>query len=161
MISNTSAFTGETQSWKVDIDDGRLFFSWTNSDGEYVNQLGDKSLRSGVLVQKNGKISSEQPPLASSSYLSQLTTAHNGYLTFAVEYGLLFATLFYLAIFFFIYELYKNIENETMLLFLTLIAFLVQNITNDLIYSSDMFILFNLIIAYLFYLAKPLEIKKS
>ena len=63
MISNTSAFTGETQSWKVDIDDGRLFFSWTNSDGEYVNQLGDKSLRSGVLVQKNGKISSEQPHL--------------------------------------------------------------------------------------------------
>jgi len=56
LISNTSAFTGDTQSWKVDIDDGRLFFNWTNSDGEYVNQLGDKSLRSGVLVQRNGKI---------------------------------------------------------------------------------------------------------
>ena len=63
---------------------------------------------------------------------------------------------FYLAIFFFIYEIYKNIENETMILFLTL-AFLVQNITNDLIYSSDMFILFNPIIAYLFYLTKPLN----
>ena len=48
-----------------------------------------------------------------------------------------------------------------MILFLAIIAFLVQNITNDLIYSSDMFILFNLIIAYLFYLTKPLEIKKS
>ena len=41
---------------KVDIDDGRLFLSWTNSDGEYVNQVGDMSLRSGVLVQKNGKL---------------------------------------------------------------------------------------------------------
>ena len=63
MISNTSAFGGDTQSWKVDIDDGRLFFNWTNADGEYVYQLGDKSLRSGVLVQKNGKISNEQPHL--------------------------------------------------------------------------------------------------
>ena len=163
LISNTSIFDNQTQSWKLDIDDGRLYFYWANDEGVYIqdNVIGDKSLRSGILVQKNGKISNQSSPIVDPSYLSQLTTAHNGYLTFAVEYGLLFATLFYLAIFFFIYELYKNIDNETMLLFLTLIAFLVQNITNDLIYSSDMFILFNLIIAYLFYLTKPLEIKKS
>ena len=102
LISNTSAFTGETQSWKVDIDDGRLFFSWTNSDGEYVNQLGDKSLRSGVLVQKNGKISNTSPPIVDPSFLSQLTTAHNGYLTFSVEFGIFISILFYSVFFIFI-----------------------------------------------------------
>ena len=163
LISNTSIFDNQTQSWKLDIDDGRLYFYWANDEGVYIqdNVIGDKSLRSGILVQKNGKISNQSSPIVDPSYLSQLTTAHNGYLTFAVEYGLLFAAVFYLVIFFFIYEIYKIIENETMILFLAIIAFLVQNITNDLIYSSDMFILFNLIIAYLFYLTKPLEIKKS
>ena len=163
LISNTSIFDNQTQSWKLDIDDGRLYFYWANDEGVYIqdNVIGDKSLRSGILVQKNGKISNQSSPIVDPSYLSQLTTAHNGYLTFAVEYGLLFAAVFYLVIFFFIYEIYKIIENETMILFLAIIAFLVQNITNDLIYSSDMFILFNLIMAYLFYLTKPLEIKKS
>ena len=26
------AFEGDVQSWKVDIDDGRMFFSWTNGE---------------------------------------------------------------------------------------------------------------------------------
>ena len=107
-----SAFGGDTQSWKVDIDDGRLFFNWTNADGEYVYQLGDKSLRSGVLVQKNGKISNEQPPLASTSFLSQLTTAHNGYLTFFVEYGLLQGFIFFIILFYLVLNKYKLIKNE-------------------------------------------------
>ena len=146
LISNTSAFTGETQSWKVDIDDGRLFFSWTNSDGEYVNQLGDKSLRSGVLVQKNGKISSEQPPLASSSYLSQLTTAHNGYLTFFVEYGLLQGLIFFIVLIFLVFNKSNIINDNQLILIFSLLYFLIHNITNDLIYSPDTIIFFMIIL---------------
>ena len=148
LISNTSAFTGETQSWKVDIDDGRLFFSWTNSDGEYVNQLGDKSLRSGVLVQKNGKISSEQPPLASSSYLSQLTTAHNGYLTFFVEYGLLQGLIFFIALIFLVFNKSNIINDNQLILIFALLYFLIHNITNDLIYSPDAIIFFMIILGF-------------
>ena len=148
LISNTSAFTGETQSWKVDIDDGRLFFSWTNSDGEYVNQLGDKSLRSGVLVQKNGKISSEQPPLASSSYLSQLTTAHNGYLTFFVEYGLLQGLIFFIVLIFLVFNKSNTINDNQLILIFSLLYFLIHNITNDLIYSPDAIIFFMIILGF-------------
>ena len=148
LISNTSAFTGETQSWKVDIDDGRLFFSWTNSDGEYVNQLGDKSLRSGVLVQKNGKISSEQPPLASSSYLSQLTTAHNGYLTFFVEYGLLQGLIFFIILIFLVFNKSNIINDNQLILIFSLLYFLIHNITNDLIYSPDAIIFFMIILGF-------------
>ena len=146
LISNTSAFTGEIQSWKVDIDDGRLFFSWTNSDGEYVNQLGDKSLRSGVLVQKNGKISSEQPPLASSSYLSQLTTAHNGYFTFFVEYGLLQGLIFFIILTFLVFNKSNFMNDDQLILIFSLLYFLIHNITNDLIYSPDTIIFFMIIL---------------
>ena len=146
LISNTSAFTGETQSWKVDIDDGRLFFSWTNSDGEYVNQLGDRSLRSGVLVQKNGKISNEQPPLASSSYLSQLTTAHNGYFTFFVEYGLLQGLIFFIILIFLVFNKYNLMNDNQLILIFSLLYFLIHNITNDLIYSPDAIIFFMIIL---------------
>ena len=142
LISNTSAFTGDTQSWKVDIDDGRLFFNWTNSDGEYVNQLGDKSLRSGVLVQKNGKIANEQPPLASSSYLSQLTTAHNGYLTFFVEYGLLQGLIFFTMLIFLVFNKFNSMNDEKLILIFSLLYFLIHNITNDLIYSPDAILFF-------------------
>ena len=142
LISNTSAFTGDTQSWKVDIDDGRLFFNWTNSDGEYVNQLGDKSLRSGVLVQKNGKIANEQPPLASSSYLSQLTTAHNGYLTFFVEYGLFQGLIFFIMLIFLVFNKFNLMKDEKLILIFSLLYFLIHNITNDLIYSPDAILFF-------------------
>ena len=146
LISNTSAFGGDTQSWKVDIDDGRLFFNWTNADGEYVYQLGDKSLRSGVLVQKNGKISNEQPPLASTSFLSQLTTAHNGYLTFFVEYGLLQGFIFFIILFYLVLNKYKLIKNENTILIFSLLYFLIHNFTNDLIYSPDTILFFVIIL---------------
>ncbi len=147
LISNTSAFSQEVQSWKIDIDDGRLFFYWTNEDGEYVNQLGDKSLRSGVLIQKNGNIDNEQPPLASTSYLSQLTTAHNGYLTFFVEYGLLNGLFFYFLLFYLVFRNFNSKkQNETYILSFALLYFLIHNLTNDLIYSPDAFILFLIIL---------------
>ena len=147
LISNTSAFSQEVQSWKIDIDDGRLFFYWTNEDGEYVNQLGDKSLRSGVLIQKNGNIDNEQPPLASTSYLSQLTTAHNGYLTFFVEYGLLNGLFFYFLLFYLVFRNFNSKkQNETYILSFALLYFLIHNLTNDLVYSPDAFILFLIIL---------------
>ena len=147
LVSNTSAFSQEVQSWKIDIDDGRLFFYWTNEDGEYVNQLGDKSLRSGVLIQKNGNIDNEQPPLASTSYLSQLTTAHNGYLTFFVEYGLLNGLFFYFLLFYLVFRNFNSIkQNETYILSFALLYFLIHNLTNDLVYSPDAFILFLIIL---------------
>ena len=61
LISNTSIFNNQIQSWKFEIDDGRLFFYWANPEGVFLqeNIIGDKSLRSGVLIQKNGKISNK------------------------------------------------------------------------------------------------------
>tara|TARA_B100000941_G_scaffold69302_1_gene46746 strand:+ start:1880 stop:4312 length:2433 start_codon:yes stop_codon:yes gene_type:complete len=147
LISNTSAFEGDVQSWKVDIDDGRMFFNWTNSDGEYVNQIGDMSLRSGVLVQKNGKISNEQPPLASTSFLSQLTTAHNGYLTFFVEYGLFKGLLFFIPLIFLaLNKLISKRKSSVVILYIAIFYFLLHNLTNDLIYSPDAIILFMIIL---------------
>ena len=58
LISNTSVFDAQTQSWRIDIDDGRLFFRWTNEEGVFIeeNTIGDKSLRSGILIQKMEKL---------------------------------------------------------------------------------------------------------
>ena len=85
------------------------FFIGLMKNGVFLdaNYIGDKSLRSGVLIQKNGKISNTSPPIVDPSFLSQLTTAHNGYLTFAVEYGLFISILFYL-VYFFIFKTIKN-----------------------------------------------------
>ena len=79
------------------------FFIGQMSEGVFVeeNTIGDKSLRSGILIQKNGKISNTSPPIVDPSFLSQLTTAHNGYLTFSVEFGLLISLLFFSVIIFF------------------------------------------------------------
>ena len=76
LISNTSITNNQTQSWKLEIDDGRLFLYWANEEGVFLesNTIGDKSLRSGVLIQKEGKISNTQPPIVDPSFLSQLTT---------------------------------------------------------------------------------------
>ena len=143
LVSNTSSFTEDIQSWKVNIDDGRLLFQWTNDDGEYVNQVGDFSLRSGVLVQKSGKIDNEKPPLVSTSYLSQLTTAHNGYLTFFVEFGLFQGLLFFSFLIFLVFRNYKfSFHHDLLLITLGLIFYLIHNFTNDLIYSPDATIIF-------------------
>jgi len=147
LISNTSAFTGKLQSWKVDIDDGRLFFSWTNSNGEYRDRIGDFSLRSGLLIQEQGKISNTRPPLVSTSFLSQLTTAHNGFLTFFVEYGLLQGLLFFTILLYLVFSgLRKSYIKKILPLFLILFFFLIHNLTNDLLYSPDLMIVFTLIL---------------
>ncbi len=149
LFSNTSSLSGGMQSWKVDIDDGRLFLSWTNADGEYVNQVGDMSLRSGVLIQQNGILSNDQPPIVSSSFLSQLTTAHNGYLTFFVEYGLFKGMIFFIPIFYLVFKKFNAKTNDSLILLnISLLYFLIHNITNDLIYSPDAVILFMLLLGF-------------
>ena len=149
LFSNTSSLSGGMQSWKVDIDDGRLFLNWTNNDGEYVNQVGDMSLRSGVLIQQNGMLSNDQPPIVSSSFLSQLTTAHNGYLTFFVEYGLLKGVIFFIPLIYLVFKNFNYKKNESLfILYISLIYFLIHNVTNDLIYSPDAMILFILLLGY-------------
>ncbi len=162
LISNTSIFNNQIQSWRVDIDDGRLFFSWTDQNGVFVqdNVIGDKSLRSGILVQRNGKISNAESPIVDPSFLSQLTTAHNGYLTFAVEYGLILSILIFSTIFRFVLSLFQNIDDQSMILFLCLVAFFVQNFTNDMIYSADIFILFNFLFSMIAYLTNSFSDKK-
>jgi hypothetical protein len=152
---------GQIQSWRVDVNDGRLFFKWADQEGVFTNQntIGDKSLRSGILIQQEGKISSTSSPIVDPSYLSQLTTAHNGYLTFAVEYGLLISILFFGIIFKFTIYLLQNINNHNLFIALGLIAFLVQNITNDMIYSPDVFLMFNLFFSMLYSFISPLSDK--
>ena len=163
LISNTSTFDVQTQSWRIDIDDGRLFFKWTDEEGVFVeeNTIGDKSLRSGILTQQKGKIANSSSPIVDTSFLSQLTTAHNGYLTFTVEYGLLISVLFFVVIFRAIITLLTKLNDENIFIFLGLLAFLIQNITNDMIYSPDAFLLFNIFISIIYSSTTPVSVKNS
>ena len=38
LVSKTSIFNNQIQSWKLEIDDGRFFFYWTDSEGVYLQQ---------------------------------------------------------------------------------------------------------------------------
>ena len=146
LISNTSIETNQHQSWRIDINDGRFFLRWADEDGAIKDSyvLGDKSLRSGILSQKEGTLISKDSPIVDPSFLSQLTTAHNGYLTFSVEFGLIWS-IFLFSIFIYIFRsIYLKIEkqNYQILIFLTLIVFLITNLTNDMLYSPDIYLLF-------------------
>ena len=146
LISNTSKETNQHQSWRIDINDGRFFLRWADEEGSIKDSyvLGDKSLRSGILSQKEGTLISKDSPIVDPSFLSQLTTAHNGYLTFSVEFGLIWS-IFLFSIFIYIFRsIYLKIEkqNYQILIFLTLIVFLITNLTNDMLYSPDIYLLF-------------------
>jgi hypothetical protein len=159
LISNTSIINNQIQSWKLEIDDGRLFLYWANEEGVFIesNKIGDKSLRSGVLIQKEGTISNTQPPIVDPSFLSQLTTAHNGYLTFSVEFGILISLLFYSVIFFFIYKLLFFEQINNMFALLAALMFLFLNLTNDMIYSPDMVLIFIISCAFSVQSSKSLD----
>ena len=163
LISNTSIINNQVQSWKLEVDDGRLFLYWANDDGVFVesNTIGDKSLRSGVLVQQDGKISNTQPPIVDPSFLSQLTTAHNGYLTFSVEFGVIISVLFYFIIFYYILKFLFSKKFNNIFALLAVLMFLFQNITNDMIYSPDMFFLFTISFGFCFQSSKSFEETKS
>ena len=146
LISNTSKETNQHQSWRIDINDGRFFLRWADEEGSIKDSyvLGDKSLRSGILSQKEGTLISKDSPIVNPSFLSQLTTAHNGYLTFSVEFGLIWSIFLFSIIIYVLKSIYLKIEkqNYQILIFLTLIVFLITNLTNDMLYSPDIYLLF-------------------
>ena len=86
--------------------------------------------------------------ITSNSHLNQLTTAHNGYLTFAVEYGILISLILYSSVFFILLRTTFD-KNKNQFSKIVLIAFLIQNLTNDLIYSPDASLFLFLSISYL------------
>jgi hypothetical protein len=147
----------------LEIDDGRLFFSWADSEGVFLdtNNIGDKSLRSGVIIQQSGQLLNTSPPIVDPSFLSQLTTAHNGYLTFSVEFGLMFSILFYVIIAFGMIKALSFINSSNIFPYLAMVMFLLQNITNDMIYSPDMFVLFLVSVGIFIQSTKSFEDKKS
>ena len=146
LISNTSKETNQHQSWRIDINDGRFFLRWADEEGSIKDSyvLGDKSLRSGILSQKEGTLISKDSPIVNPSFLSQLTTAHNGYLTFSVEFGLIWSIFLFSIIIYVLKSIYLKIEkqNYQILIFLSLIVFLITNLTNDMLYSPDIYLLF-------------------
>ena len=119
-----------------------MYFFWIeNVDNGYVNYLGGTSLRSGKLISVNGEFQSIISEFNSSQY-DEITTSHNGFLTMAVEYGL-FIT--FVLIFLTFLLIFKNLKKVNTLEITILLVFLVQNLTNDLVYSPDVGIYFWLI----------------
>ena len=136
------------QSWKWSIVEGRMYFFWIeNVDNGYVNYLGGKSLRSGNLISYNGKFATSNIPEFDISQYDEITTSHNGFLTMSVEYGL-FPIL--IIIFSCLYLIIKNFQKKHTLELTIFFMFLLQNLTNDLIYSPDVSIYFWIIPMYFF-----------
>ena len=128
------------QSWKWAVVEGRMYFFWIeNVDNGYVNYLGGKSLRSGNLISNNGKFATSNIPEFDISQYDEITTSHNGFLTMAVEYGIFPVSLIVL---FCLYLIIKNFQKTYTLELTIFLMFLLQNLTNDLIYSPDVSIYF-------------------
>ena len=144
-IINNSEFINN-QSWKWSIIDGRMYFFWIEDvTSGYSNFLGGQSLRSSRLTSENGQFNSIISDFSLSQY-DEITTSHNGFLTMAVEYGLLPVVVIVISLFLIIY---KNLGYRNQLELSLLFAFLTQNLTNDLIYSPDIAIYFWIIPTYL------------
>ena len=144
-IINNSEFINN-QSWKWSIIDGRMYFFWIEDvTSGYSNFLGGQSLRSSRLTSENGQFNSIISDFSLSQY-DEITTSHNGFLTMAVEYGLLPVVVVVISLFLIIY---KNLGYMNQLELSLLFAFLTQNLTNDLIYSPDIAIYFWIIPTYL------------
>ena len=134
------------QSWKWSIIDGRMYFFWIEDVANgYSNFLGGQSLRSGRLISENGQFSSIMSDFSLSQY-DEITTSHNGFLTMAVEYGLLPVLVIISSL---ILIIFKNLGHRNQLELSILFAFLTQNLTNDLVYSPDVAIYFWIIPTYL------------
>ena len=140
------------QSWKWSIIDGRMYFFWIEEViSGYANIVGGQSLRSGKLISTDGNFDSIISNFSLSQY-DEITTSHNGFLTMAVEYGLL---LILLILFFIIYLTIRNYNKKNEIEVALLFMLLTQNITNDLIYAPDVAIYFWIIPFY--FLASILE----
>ena len=133
------------QSWKWSIVDGRMYFFWIeNVDFGYSNYLGGMSLRSGKLVSVDGKFNSLISEFNISQY-DEITTSHNGFLTMSVEYGILPVLSIILLI---LYLTIKNFQKQYTFELTIFLMLVVQNLTNDLIYSPDVSIYFWIIPMY-------------
>ena len=123
-----------------------MYFFWIEDvTSGYSNFLGGQSLRSSRLTSENGQFNSVISDFSLSQY-DEITTSHNGFLTMAVEYGLLPVVVIVISLFLIIY---KNLGYRNQLELSLLFAFLTQNLTNDLIYSPDVAIYFWIIPTYL------------
>ena len=133
------------QSWKWSIVDGRMYFFWIeNVDFGYSNYLGGMSLRSGKLISVDGKFNSLISEFNISQY-DEITTSHNGFLTMSVEYGILPVLSIILLI---LYLTIKNFQKQYTFELAIFLMLVVQNLTNDLIYSPDVSIYFWIIPMY-------------
>ena len=135
------------QSWKWSIIDGRMYFFWIEEViSGYSNFVGGQSLRSGKLISINGNFDSVISDFSLSQY-DEITTSHNGFLTMSVEYGLFLISLI---IFLIIYIVLRNFNKSNELELSIFFMFLIQNLTNDLVYAPDVAIYFWLIPIYFF-----------
>ena len=133
------------QSWKWSLVDGRMYFFWIEDvDNGYSNYLGGKSLRSGKLISNNGKFQSIISDFDISQH-DEITTSHNGFLTMSVEYGIFPVALL---IFSSLYLILKNLNKKYTFEIIVFLMLLVQNLTNDLIYSPDIGIYFWIVPLY-------------
>ena len=133
------------QSWKWSIVDGRMYFFWIeNVDNGYSNYLGGQSLRSGKLISLDGKFQSIMSDFNISQY-DEITTSHNGFLTMSVEYGILPVAFLLLS---FLYLVFNNLNRNYLFEHIIFAMFLIQNLTNDLIYSPDIAIYFWIVPIY-------------
>ena len=141
------------QSWKWSIVDGKMYFFWVDDiQSGYSNFLGGQSLRSGQLIADDGKFNTIISEFSLSQF-DEITTSHNGFLTMAVEYGLIVVILILLLIF---YSIFSNFKKTYDILLAIFFMLLTQNLTNDLVYAPDVAIYFWLI--PLFLLEKSLRI---
>ncbi len=135
------------QSWKWSVVDGKMYFFWVDDiQSGYSNFLGGQSLRSGQLIADDGKFNTIISEFSLSQF-DEITTSHNGFLTMAVEYGLIIVLLILLLIFYSIFSNFKRAYDIELALFLMLLT---QNLTNDLVYAPDVAIYFWLIPLFLF-----------
>ena len=124
-----------------------MYFYWIETiDNGYSKYLGGKSLRSGKLISKDEQFNTLNVPSLDVSQFDELTTAHNGFLTMAVEYGAAMSLFFLIVI---IYSIFRNLSRENLFPISVFLILFIQNFTNDLIYSPDVSIYFWLIPLFL------------
>ncbi len=134
------------QSWKWSIVDGKMYFFWVDDiQSGYSNYLGGQSMRSGQLIADEGKFNSIISEFSLSQF-DEITTSHNGFLTMAVEYGLIVVLIILFLIFYSIFKNFESTYDIELALFLMLFT---QNLTNDLVYAPDVAIYFWLIPIFL------------
>ena len=127
------------QSWKWSIVNGRMYFFWIENVNEgYSNYLGGQSIRTEKIIINDNTFETTVSNYTISQY-DEITTAHNGFLTMAVEYGSFITILIIFGLFFLILKNFNRENNfELSLIFLLL----TQNLTNDLLYAPDVAIFF-------------------